>query len=77
MTDDELQGHGGTCAVAEDVGGLDTQLVDSGGDVVRHDFKRHGAINIGGASVALKLNSDDLATLGQARQQLPERRANG
>ena len=51
--------------------------IPSCGDVVRHTFKRHGAIDIRGASVALKLNSDNLATLGQARQQLPERRANG
>src|SRR5207344_3218860 len=64
-------------AIAKDVGRSDFQLTDCRGDVIRHTFEGQWAINVCGAPVTLKLESDDLPCLCKARQQLSKRSADG
>ena len=75
MAKDELQGDCGARAVAEDVGGFDSQLTDCGSHVIRHPFEAQRAVDVRCASVTLKLEGDDLPGLGEAGQELSERGA--
>ena len=64
MPDDQLEGHYGTRAVAEDVGGSEPQLLYPGGDIVRQPFDGQWAIDVRGVPVPLQLEADDLPVLG-------------
>jgi hypothetical protein len=65
VPDRELQGDAGSHAVAEDVRAFDLELSQERRGVLGHLRVAQGAVDIGRAPVALLLNRDDLASLGE------------
>jgi hypothetical protein len=55
--------------VAENVGVCESQVLDQGGDVVRHLLVAKRAINVGCMPMGLQLNGDDLAGRGKGWQK--------
>jgi hypothetical protein len=74
MPDRHLHCDRAAVAEAEEVGLRDVQVVEQRCGVVRRLFERERAIGtIGGVTVTLLLDRDDLPMLGQLRQDLRER----
>jgi hypothetical protein len=76
VPEDNVERHGRTRAVAEDIGAAEAQLIDCGRNVIGQGFEGQRTINVGGSTVTLKLKGHDLPALGKAGQQLFERGAN-
>ena len=72
MPNDHMQGDASAHAVTKDIGTFDPKVPDRGGDIIRHLFEGHRAVNIRGVPMGLQLEGDDLAGLGQGRQKLSE-----
>src|SRR5439155_20886001 len=68
VPDDGLQRHAAVERIAHDVGGCETQVLDQGGDVVGHQRDAQGAIDVSRAPVALQVDGDHLAALGERRE---------
>jgi hypothetical protein len=75
MADGKVQGDAGAHTVAEDIGPLDPELRECGGDIIGHLLDGERAVDVCRASVRLQFESDDLPSLGKIRQKLSERRA--
>ena len=68
VPDGGLQRHAAAERIAHDVGGCETQVLDQGGDVVGHQRDAQGAIDVGRAPMALQVDGDHLAALGERRE---------
>ena len=69
MLDGHQQGDTASHAVADDVGLLDAEVLHQRSDVIRYLLVLQGAVNFGGAAIALQIDTDDSPTLGQLPQQ--------
>ena len=58
--------------VADDVGLLEPELGDQGGDVVGHEPDVDRTVDVGRPAVRLEIGQDDLVALGESRQGRPE-----
>lgn len=63
MPDRKPQGSHAPHAKTEEVGLLDSQLPEEGGDIFHKLLGRDRAFNIAGSSVSLKLDGDHLVVL--------------
>jgi hypothetical protein len=63
MADGGSQGYTTAERVTHNVGLPDPEMLDQRGDVVGHRSKAQGAVNIGGATVALQINNNYLPIL--------------
>jgi hypothetical protein len=64
----ELQANVAAHAVAEDIGLPETEVTQQGGRVLRHLFVAQRSVDIGGMTMSLLLDGDDLPVLRQRRQ---------
>ena len=67
----ELEGRTTPHAVAEDVGPFDVEVPQQGGDIVGHLLVGERTVDVGGVTVPLQLDGDDLAGLGQGGTSAP------
>jgi hypothetical protein len=69
MLDGHLEGDTASHAVADDAGLLDAEVLHQRSDVIRYLLVLLGAVDVGGAAMALQSDSDNSPTFGQFRQQ--------
>jgi hypothetical protein len=72
VADGGLQSNTAAQGIAKDVGIFEPDVFDQGGNIVRHLLEGERAINIGGVSMSLQLDGNDLPVLGKDWQKLLE-----
>ena len=77
VVEGELHGHRRPGAVAEQVGLPDPQVAQQGDGVAGPVLDGQRAVDVGGVAVGLLLHADDLAALGQRRDDPAEVDADG
>ena len=58
--------------IAHDIGAGESQVLDQGGDIVRHQPDAQGSIDVGRPPVALQVDGDDLPAVGERGKVGPE-----
>jgi len=72
VPDSGLQSNAAAHGVAHDVGFFETEVLDQGGDVVRHRLEAQRAVDVGRAPMGLQIGGDDLPPFCEQRENFAE-----